>query len=96
MKQTPLRRVSKKQAKELAVRAALKRELLEECDHSCMTCNNLRLDFRGLSLSHVVALGSGGKTTRENCLIECYPDHESFEKHHERRPEWQKVKFKIE
>ncbi len=95
MKQTPLRRVSKKQSKELAVRTSLKRELLDECDHTCMTCNNLRLDFRGLSLSHVIALGSGGKTARDNCLIECYPCHDDYEKHAERRPEWQKAKFNI-
>ncbi len=80
-----MRPVSKKQAKELALRGALKKELLEECDHSCMTCNNLRLDFRGLSLSHIIPLGRGGKTTRENCLIECYPCHEDYEKHPERR-----------
>ncbi len=85
MKQTPLRPVSKKQAKELALRAALKRELLYEGDHTCMTCNNLRLDFRGLSLSHIIPLGRGGKTTRENCLIECYPCHEEYEKRPEAR-----------
>ena len=85
MKQTQIKSVSKKQVKELALRAALKRELLDECDHSCMTCNNIRLDFRGLSLSHIIPLSRGGKTTRENCLIECYPCHEEYEKRPERR-----------
>ena len=89
MKQTPLRKVSKKQAAELAVRTALKKELLEECDHSCMTCDNEHLDARGLSLSHIFPLGRGGKTTRENCLIECYVCHDLYEKHPERRRDGQ-------
>ena len=96
MKQTPLRRVSAKQARELALRRKLKRDLLEECDHICQTCGNLRLDGRGLSLSHIIALSQGGKTTRTNCLIECYPCHEQYEKHAERRPEWQRVKYNIQ
>ena len=85
MKQTPLRPVSKKQTKELALRRTLKAQLLEECDHSCMTCDNEHLDVRGLSLSHVIPLSRGGKTTRENCLIECYMCHALYEKHPERR-----------
>ncbi len=84
LKRTPLKKVSSKQAKELALRSKLKKDLLEEqiAEHGytfCMTCKT-RGDFRGLSLSHIIALSRGGKTTRENCLIECYPCHEAAEK----------------
>lgn len=81
----PLRKVSPKQAKELKERVRLKAELLEECDHTCMTCGNVNLDWRGWSLSHIIPLSRGGKTNRENCLIECYPDHEKYEKKPELR-----------
>ncbi len=89
-KRSPLKQVSKKQAKELALRTKLKKELLEEqvAEHGyqfCMTCNNLNLDWRGLSLSHKVPLSRGGKTDRENCIIECYPDHDKYEKKPELR-----------
>lgn len=80
-----IRAVSKKQAAELALRTSLKKELLEECDNTCMTCGNTRLDWRGLSLSHIVPLSRGGLTTRENCLIECMVCHEEYEKQPERR-----------
>lgn len=85
MKRTPLRKVSKTQSKELALRSRLKKELIEEMEYPhCHTCST-NGDFRGLSLSHVVALSRGGKTTRENCLIECYPCHEKYEKKPELR-----------
>ena len=80
-----IRAVSKKMAAELRVHTALKEELLEECDHTCMTCGNLRLDWRGLSLSHIIAKSRGGETTPVNCLIECYRCHEEYDKHPERR-----------
>ncbi len=89
-----IRAVSKKQAKELALRIALRKELLEECDNTCMTCGNIRRDLRGLSLSHIIALSRGGKTTRENCLIECYPCHEEYEKHPERRSNGEATGFR--
>ena len=76
MKRIPLKQ---KQKKELAQRRKLKRELLEECRGLCMTCAT-KGDWRGLSLSHIIALSRGGQTTRKNCLIECYPCHEKYEK----------------
>ena len=85
MKQTPLKKVSKKQALELKRRASLKKELIELHGNICMTCNNGNRDWRGLSLSHIIPLSRGGKTTRENCLIECSPCHSKYEKHPERR-----------
>ena len=86
---TPQQRARRK---ELALRVKIKKELLEEQVAErgytyCQTCNNLNLDFRGLSLSHIIALSRGGKTTRENCLIECYPCHEKYEKRPELREE---------
>ena len=86
----PLNKVSKKQAKELALRSKLKKELLEEQLQDkgfvyCVTCNNLHLDFRGLSLSHIVALSRGGKTERGNLEILCGKCHTHYEKKPELR-----------
>lgn len=84
-----IRRVSEKQAHELKLRALVKRELIEEHGNICMTCNNLKRDWRGLSLSHIIPLGRGGKTDKTNCILECYPCHELYEKLPENRPRWQ-------
>lgn len=70
----PINRVSSKQWKELALRAKLKAELVIESGNRCMTCGG-NGDFRGLSLSHVIPLSRGGKTTRENCILQCLPCH---------------------
>ncbi len=70
--------------KELAIRSKLKKDLIEESGGLCMTCGTTG-DFRGLSLSHITALSRGGKTERGNCEILCYPCHEKYEKHPERR-----------
>jgi len=97
MKKTPLKRktplkqrqsirlISENQAIEIALRISLKRELIEEYGEHCMTCRNKYRDWRGISLSHVIPLSRGGKTSRSNCLLECYPCHEVYEKHPERR-----------
>ena len=89
MKKSPLRKVSQKQARELKKRSELKRELIEKYGEHCMTCQDKNRDFRGISLSHIVALGQLGKTTQGNCLLECYICHEKYEKHAELRPIWQ-------
>ena len=82
---TPLRKVSPKQRAELEKRRVLKAELIAEQEYPhCMTCGGTG-DWRGLSLSHIVALSRGGKTTRDNCPLECYPCHEKFEKKPELR-----------
>lgn len=81
MKRTPLRRVSGKQKIELALRVKLKRELIQEFGEHCMTCNDANRDWRGISLSHKMPLSQGGKTTRENCLLECFPCHEKRQYH---------------
>ena len=89
MKRTPLRQVSNKQKKELALRSKLKKELIQKQIDvigyaHCMTCGT-RGDIRGLSLSHIIPLGRLGKTTRDNTLLECFICHEKYEKHPERR-----------
>ncbi|KKN60084.1 hypothetical protein LCGC14_0535530 [marine sediment metagenome] len=89
MKWNGLKRVSNKQKKEVALRSKLKKELLEEqiAEHGftfCMTCGGPG-DWRGLSLSHIIPLSRGGKTERGNVIIECYPDHQRFEKKPELR-----------
>ncbi|KKM80061.1 hypothetical protein LCGC14_1343630 [marine sediment metagenome] len=86
LKRSPIRKVSSKQAKELALRAKLKREYINETGGLCMTCGSTG-DIRGLSLSHIIPLSRGGKTTRENTLLECYPDHTRYEKKPELRSE---------
>jgi len=50
----------------------------------CETCGSAG-DWRGLSRSHVIPKGRGGKDSFWNILIECYPCHEKNEKHPERR-----------
>lgn len=87
MKLTPIKKISDKQKEELALRSKLKRELIAEFGEHCMTCGDKNRDWRGISLSHVVPLSRGGKTTRGNCLLECYPCHEKFEKKPELRAE---------
>jgi len=79
MKRTPLRQVSKKQQKELALRSKLKGELMDETGGLCQTCGTTG-DWRGLSLSHTIALSRGGKTERGNVRLLCYPCHEKGEK----------------
>lgn len=95
VKRKPLKLMSAKQKKELAKRAKLKRELVEESEGLCMTCKKKPRDGIGLSLSHIVPLSRGGKTTYDNCLVEDDSCHRKYEKHPERRPEWQQVRAGI-
>ena len=80
MNRTPIRRVSNKQKAELALRRRLKTQLIREGPHDdsgnplCQHCGGYP-DFRGLQLVHLKSLGTGGKTTRENCKIWCAPCH---------------------
>jgi len=83
----PINCISKKQAVELKQRHDLKQELIEEYGEHCMTCNDKNRDWRGISLSHIIPLSRGGKTTKDNCLLECFSCHEHFEK----RPEVRRV-----
>jgi len=91
MKKSRIKPISDKQKDELALRRKLKAELIKRQLDTvgfilCETCGR-RPDWRGISLSHKVSLSRGGKTTRENCLLECYPCHEKFEKKPELRAE---------
>jgi len=95
VRESPINKISAKKKLEIAQRIALKRALIKECGEHCMTCKDKNRDWRGISLSHIIALSRLGKTTRENCLLECYICHELYEKHPERRPEWQKRKYNI-
>lgn len=88
MKRTRIKPISDKQKIELALRAKIKRELIEEFGNKCMTCGDKYRDWRGISLSHIIPLSRGGKTSKKNCLIECYVCHEKFEK----RPELRGIK----
>ena len=78
MKRVSLRKVRPKQRVELEKRRVLKAQLMEEFG-LCQTCGTTG-DWRGLSLSHIVALSRGGKTSRENVELLCYPCHELVEK----------------
>ena len=84
MRRTRIKPISDKQKIELALRAKIKRELIEEFGNKCMTCGSTG-DWRGISLSHIVPLSRGGKTSKNNCLLECYPCHEKYEKRPELR-----------
>ena len=89
IRRVPINRISTKQKTELALRTKLKKDLMDEQVEErgynfCQTCDT-NGDFRGLSLSHVIALSRGGKTNRDNCIIECYPCHEKYEKKPELR-----------
>ncbi len=90
LNRSPIRKVSPEQKVELALRRKLKKELLEEQEYPhCMTCGGQGFPL-GLSLSHIIPVGRGkargGVTSRENCLIECIPCHQKYEK----RPELRK------
>ncbi len=81
----PINKVSDKQKIELALRKKLKQDLIAEYGNHCQTCHDLNRDWRGITLSHIVPLGRGGKTVRSNVLLECFPDHELYEGHPEKR-----------
>jgi len=80
-----MKRISKKQEIELQKRKDLKEELIEEFGNHCRSCKDKNRDWRGLSLSHKIPLSRGGKTDRNNCVIECYVCHDKYEKHPELR-----------
>ena len=80
-----LRSASDKQKKELALRSKVKMQLILMYGEHCMTCKDKYRDWRGISLSHKIALGNGGKTNYKNCILECYPCHEKYEKKPELR-----------
>ena len=86
--------MSNRQAIELVLRQKIKRELIKEFGDKCMTCHN-KPDWRGISLSHIVPLSRGGETDKTNAILECYPDHELYEKHPENRPLWQQIQAGI-
>ena len=67
---------------ELQRRRDLKTLLILKYGEVCMTCNNRNKDWRGISLSHRIPLSNpvDGKTTEENCLLECLPCHDRYEK----------------
>jgi len=76
---------AQRRKEELQRRRELKAYLIKKYGRKCMTCSS-NGDWRGISLSHIIALGRGGKTVEENCLIECGICHDKYEKHPERRP----------
>jgi len=74
MKRTELRKISSKQEDELYKRRILKACLIIESGDKCMTCGQSG-GWLGLSLSHIIPLSRGGKTFKENCLVECSKCH---------------------
>ena len=85
MKRSRINPISDKQKVEIKKRQTLKAELIAEYGEYCMTCHDKNRDWRGITLSHIIPLSRGGKTTGDNCLLECFPCHEKYEKHPERR-----------
>ena len=70
----PLKKVSKKQAKELGKRSLLKAQLIIESKGFCMKCHK-KPDYRGFQLVHKISLARGGKTERGNCEVWCGKCH---------------------
>ena len=85
MKHSKLHPISEKQKVELQRRHTLKAQLIAEYGERCMTCKDKNRDWRGITLSHIVPLSRGGKTTRANCLLECFTCHDKYEKKPELR-----------
>ena len=75
---------AQRRKEELQRRRELKAYLIEKHGKKCMTCGS-GWKWPGLSLSHIIALGRGGRTTEENCLIECGICHGKYEKKPELR-----------
>ena len=71
-KKTPLNRCSRKQSKDLALRAHIKRTLIEKFGIVCARCG--KWSFY-LELSHKIPLARGGKTSFENCGLSCMECH---------------------
>lgn len=86
-----MKQISPKQELKIKKRRELKAELIKEFGEHCMTCKDEHRDWRGISLIHIIPLSRGGVTSRKNCILECYPDHELYEKHPENRPLWQQI-----
>ena len=76
--------MTKEYQAELRKRSKLKRELIEKYGRVCMTCKRNEY-WPGLSLSHIIPLSRGGKTTEDNCLLECIECHNKYEKKPELR-----------
>lgn len=74
-KKTPIRKVSKKQAK----RNKLLAEIPMPEDGKCQNCHNLP-DFRGLQKHHIQLRSLGGKDNPENLVWCCGKCHHNF--HH--------------
>lgn len=83
MKRTPINKTSSKQAKELIKRSNLKAELKEIHGDHCMTCNDDKRDWRGLTLSHLKPLSLGGLTEKSNCILECFICHERRQQYYD-------------
>ena len=80
MEKTPINKVSANQKIELAKRRKLKLLLFEEQQGLCAECVK-QLSYRSPAsdnyphLSHKIPLSQGGKTTRENCTVNCAKCH---------------------
>jgi len=71
MKQTPIRKVSKKMASQRLKELELVQSLLDKCGGRCEVCNNPP-DFRGLAKHEIIFRGRGGDPTDPlNCLMVC-------------------------
>ena len=84
MKKTPLRKISKKQERELARRRLLKWELYQEQESRCAKCGKFMSYQNEASdnyphLSHKKPLSAGGKTSRANCEVDCAECHSNQE-----------------
>jgi 5-methylcytosine-specific restriction endonuclease McrA len=70
-----MKQVSDKRRTELTNEYKLRNELWEAQHGLCSKCGT-RGDFRGLSLHHITFKSRGGKSTKDNVVLICYPCHE--------------------
>jgi len=83
LKQTPLKKVSDKQAKDLALRRKIKYELYVDQDGKCAECGKFLNWYEPTSdaypnLSHKIPLSQGGKTDKINCKVKCGECHSNI------------------
>jgi len=77
MRKSGIKPISDKQKIELALRAKIKRELIEEYGEHCMKCGGLP-DWRGLAIHHKIPLSKGGKTEKPNLILLCGRCHSAL------------------
>lgn len=62
---------SRQEAKELALRKFIKRQLIQENGAVCSICGKPFSNMKEITIDHIVPLSKGGATTKDNCQLAC-------------------------